>query len=230
MCSTDGGASVKGSPRRRPPPPPAGGYEGAALNRTASISQAASYTHTDAFQQPFNPDVEPEGQSSRTREAPHGLHSAFAETTFPESAFAKQQQPLPRGRAEDQGPSQPDSAFSELKQPEPAFSALKQLAGPAQGQEPEAVRKLREAGQQPLPHSAFTADHKSEPTSFAIPPAELTDQRSSSSKVQISMSFLCFPHQVDCLIFFFDSTCLQCTAQGRPLHRLLRQCMAELGS
>ena len=64
------------------------------------------------------------------------------------------------------------SAFADVQHlPQTDTAVTNGTSGTRQLEKPESARRLAEAGAQPLPHSAFAAEHKQEPTMFAIPAA-----------------------------------------------------------
>lgn len=129
---------------------------------SSQTSSPASYIQSDTFQQPFAPEGL-KGRSSQAESASQGATSAFAESSFT--------------GAEPQGATSAfaDSAFATAQQPQHAQHAagdLNQTDGQGQLQKPESTETLKEAGVQPLPYSAFAAEHKQEPTAFAVPTVE----------------------------------------------------------
>lgn len=139
---------------------------GRAISISSQTSSPASQRHSDAFQQPFASQTL-QGQSSLAETAPQGVTSGYGDSSFGTSgagvtsAFAQAAFPTA------QSPQQAQHAAGNLNE----TGAEPQLA------KPESARKLQEAGVQPLPHSAFAAEHKQEPTAFSIPAAqEVTSQ------------------------------------------------------
>ena len=127
---------------------------------------AASYTHSDTFQQPFASDT-PQSQGSQA-EAAHSapqqdVTSAFADDAFTTSTTADTPRNVMTPFA--------DPALVTAQQPQHAAGIKTETGGERKLEKPESARKLQEAGKQPLPHSAFAAEHKQEPTAFAIPEA-----------------------------------------------------------
>lgn len=123
----------------------------------------ASYTHSDTFQQPFASDT-PKSQGSQAEAASqHNVTSAFADDAFATSTTADIPQNVTTPFA--------DPALVTAQQPQHAAGIQTETGGERRLEKPESARKLQEAGKQPLPHSAFAAEHKQEPTAFAIPEA-----------------------------------------------------------
>lgn len=103
---------------------------------------------------------------SSTPLAPHTPSDSF------QQPFASETLKDPPSHAEGTPQEAPVSAFGNVQHlPQIDTAVTSGTSGTRQLEKPESARKLAEAGAQPLPHSAFAAEHKQEPTMFAFPAA-----------------------------------------------------------